>query len=107
MKFNPSSFFFWNLIGTLGLGFSGFVPASNLSNIVIRTMRDLAEQEAIWKVLGNDSISLYGFILIILSGTTFILITKRVRTRGIIGTIQIMIIAAVIIALESIMTWLA
>ena len=78
------------------MGFSVLVLYSNLSFVVRRTVRDLAEGREAWDVLANDSIPLYGFILIVVSRSVLVLVGRRVITRKVMGYPQVVGILAIV-----------
>ena len=89
-------FVFWNILGGIGLGFSWLVLISNLTVVVRGSVRDFAEGREAWDMLANDSIPMYGFILMVASGSVFVLVGRRVIDRKIMGYSQIVVILAIV-----------
>ena len=84
--------FFWNILGTLGLGISGLGLISNLAIIPNVAIRGFAEGRETWDVLASGSIPLYGLFLIVVCGTVFFLIARRAIKHKVMGHLQIVII---------------
>ena len=98
MRMTPNHFF-WNIIGSVALGFSTLVLISSLDISLGRVVRDLIQTDHVWGVLMEPSITPYGFFFIVMSSTACFIIIRYTTTRGIIGFMQIIIVVAAVFAL--------
>lgn len=87
-----SSALLLNILGSVGLGFSGFILMSHLVGIISGMLGGLMDGRQTWDVLASDSISPYGFMLTVASGTAFVLIGQRSISRKVMGYPQIVLI---------------
>ena len=98
MRMTPNHFF-WNIIGSIALGFSTLVLISSLDIHLERVVRDLIQSDHVWEVLTEPYITPYGFFFIVVSSIACFVIIRYATTRGIIGFIQIIIVVAAVFAL--------
>ena len=98
MRMTPNHFF-WNIIGSVALGFSTLVLISSLDIHLERVVRDLIQSDHVWETLMEPSITPYGFFFIVVSSIACFVIIRYATTRGIIGFIQIIIVVAAVFAL--------
>ena len=98
MRMTPNHFF-WNVIGSVALGFSTLMLISSLSISFEGIVRDLIQTDHVWEVLTETSITPYGFFFIVVSSIACFVIIRYTTTRGIIGFIQIIIVVATVFAL--------
>ena len=90
---------FWNVIGSVALGFSTLLLTSSLHISFGRIVRDLMQTDHVWEVLMKPYITPYGFFFIVMSGTACFIIIRYTTTRGIIGSMQIIVVVAAVFAL--------
>lgn len=98
MRMTPNHFF-WNIIGSVALGFSTLVLISSLDIHLERVVRDLIQSDHVWETLMEPYITPYGFFFIVVSSIACFVIIRYTTTRGIIGFIQIIIVVAAVFAL--------
>ncbi len=99
MKMTPNHFF-WNILGTIALGFGMLVLTSSLTPPFEGVAHNLMRTNYVWGVLTEPFITPYGFFLIVASGAACFVIIRYVTARGIIGFRQVIIVAAVVLALR-------
>ena len=98
MRMTPNHFF-WNIIGTIALGFSTLMLTSNLTILLERMVYDLMQTDHVWGVLTETYITPYGFFLIVVSSIACFVIIRYTTTHGIIGFKQIIIVMVTVFAL--------
>lgn len=81
-------YLFWNILGSVCLGFSMLVLVSS-SVYVSAVLGDFAEGHKVWDELVNEFIPFYGFILLVVSGSVLVLVGRRVITRKVMGYLQV------------------
>ena len=86
--------FFWNIIGSVILGFSWMVMLSNLTAMINTTMKKLVGDEHIWEILGDSVLPIYGVILMVVFGTVVVTVGWRVLTRKVMGYPQFVLVLA-------------
>ena len=99
MRMTSPNLFFWNIIGSVALGFSILVLTSSLTIPLERVIRDLLQTDHVWEVLMEPFITPYGFFFIVMSSTACFVIIRYTTTRGIIGFRQVIIVVATVFAL--------
>ena len=83
-------FVFWNILGSVALGFAGFVLTSNLAGMVWSVAVHPAD--SIWEMLTQDSIPAYGVILVGVPLAVVALVGRRSLARRIMDYRQILAI---------------
>ena len=86
--------FFWNIAGSVVLGFSWMVLLSNLTGIIGTTMRNLAGDEHIWEILSDSILPIYGVVLMVVFGTVAVTVGWRVLSRKVMGYPQLVLVLA-------------
>ena len=98
MRMTPNHFF-WNIIGSIALGFSTLLLTASLDISLGRIVRDLMQTDHVWEVLTEPYITPFGFFFMVVSSIACFVIIRYTTTRGIIGFIQIIIIVVTVFAL--------
>ena len=86
--------FFWNIIGSVILGFSWMVLLSNLTGMISTTMKNLVGDEHIWEILSDSILPIYGVFLMVVFGTVVVTVGWRVLTRKVMGYLQFVLVLA-------------
>ena len=84
--------FFWNIIGSVILGFSWMVLLSNLTGMIGTTMKNLAGDEHIWEILSDSILPIYGVVLMVVFGTVAVTVGWRVLARKVMGYPQFVLV---------------
>ena len=84
--------FFWNIIGSVILGFSWMVLLSNLTGMIGTTMKNLAGDEHVWEILSDSILPIYGVVLMVVFGTVAVTVGWRVLARKVMGYPQFVLV---------------
>ena len=84
--------FFWNIIGSVILGFSWMIMLSNLTGLIGTIMKNLTGDEHIWEIMGGDTLPIYGVFLMVVFGTVVVTVGWRVLARNVMGYPQFVLV---------------